>query len=684
MKIFEEHGRLVVKSKGEILWIEPWGESGIRVRGSQSGKMDSRDWALSEKPSGSFGTIKIYPIRVVEPWAEKDPDRILYTEEADIENGWIRVHVNFEGRLSFFNRDGKLLLEEYYRDRHRVDRFAVPQKIKAREMKAVPGTSDYSLVARFEANENEQIYGMGQYQEKYLDKKGSIVELAQRNTQISIPFFLSSKGYGFLWNNPAVGTAVFGENRTEWTALRTGKLDYYITAEQTPARILYQYTDAVGRAPSMPEFALGFWQSKLRYRNQEELLQVAKKMKSLGIPLRVLVIDFFHWTTQGDFRMDPLDWPDPEKMIRELRQYGVETMVSVWPTCDRESENRGEMEENGYLVKTDRGIPAHMNWMGETAFVDFFHPDARTFVWELCKKNYYDLGIRSFWLDEAEPEFDTYDLDVYRYHAGPALEVSNLYPLEFSKTFWDGLKEEDQKEVVNLVRCAWVGSQKYGALVWSGDVHSSFRALREQIQAGLSIGIAGIPWWTTDVGGFLGGYPKDEEFKELLIRWFQFSAFSPVLRMHGARQPFLPLEEPYRNGIKQFTSGQDNEIWSYGEEAFKIMKDYILLRERLIPYLKECMEESSVTGLPVMRAMFLSYPDQKESWSHETQYMLGNDLLVAPVACYRERNRQVWLPAGESWTCIWDGKSCEGGAVIDVEAPLERIPVFSRNSTFMI
>lgn len=685
MRFYQEKNRLVCIDKGSTLWIEPWGTNSLRVRMTKEATMDPHDWALQEKPVETEACIQIETKEFVEPWyrGEERKRHIKKAQEAYIKNGSISAKVNREGWISFYNGDGKLLLEEYWRNRIHIDRYAVPTGIDAREMKAVLGADVYTLKMRFEAYENEKIFGMGQYQEMNLNKKGCILELAQRNSQASVPFMISNRGYGFLWNNPAIGTVVFGENKTEWVAERTKKLDYFITAGETPKQIISQYAAATGKAPMMPEYGLGFWQCRLRYRNQKEVLEVVREHKRRNLPLDVIVIDFFHWTMQGDFKFDPHDWPDVEGMVKELKDYNVELMVSVWPTVDKFSENRHEMEENGYLIKTDRGLPINMNWMGETTFFDPFHPGARKFVWEKCKKNYYDKGIRAFWLDEAEPEFGPYDFDLYRYYDGSAMEVSNFYPLMYAKAFYDGMIEAGQENVMNLVRCAWAGSQKYGALIWSGDVHSSFRALREQIQAGINMGIAGIPWWTTDIGGFLGGDPQDEEFKELMVRWFEWGAFSPVFRLHGARQPFIQLEEEYRNGVKQFTSGQDNEVWSYGEENYEIFVKYLKLREQLKPYLRECMKDAHETGLPVMRAMFLEFPNDLRCWEVDGQYMLGEELLVAPVTHKGERKKTVYLPEGTEWIYVPDKSRYEGGQTITVEAPLSIIPVFTRSDSMV-
>ena len=173
-----------------------------------------------------------------------------------------------------------------------------------------------------------------------------------------------------------------------------------------------------------------------------------------------IVIDFFHWTRQGDFKFEPRDWPDPDAMVKELKEMGIETVVSVWPTIDERSENFGTMSEMGYLVNADRGNQNHMTWMGNTVFYDATHPGAQKFVWEKCKENYYKKGIRCFWLDEAEPEYGPYDFDNYRYYAGPALQCSNVYPVGYAKGFYEGLKAEGEKDILSLVRCAWAGSQK--------------------------------------------------------------------------------------------------------------------------------------------------------------------------------------------------------------------------------
>jgi alpha-D-xyloside xylohydrolase len=270
MKYTQNGNRLIGKAGSETVWIEPWGENSLRVRMSKEAMMDANDWALIDTPAATSSKIVIEEVELVEPWF-KEEEKAAHTVKsqiASIQNGEITAMFNAEGWLTFKNSEGKILVEEYWRDRNRLDRYCVPLGIKGRELKPLTGTSDYKLSLRFEAYDDEKIFGLGQYQEKILNKKGATLELAHRNCQASVPFMISSRGYGLLWNNPAIGTATFGTNHTEWIANSTKKMDYFITSGKTPAQIEEQYAEAVGKAPMMPDYGMGFWQCKLRYRTQ--------------------------------------------------------------------------------------------------------------------------------------------------------------------------------------------------------------------------------------------------------------------------------------------------------------------------------------------------------------------------------------------------------------------------------
>lgn len=664
------------------LWIQPWGPDGIRVRMTAEAKMEENDWALSETPGACEARLETEEVDMTDPWYRGEEYARYHAQGKRylLKNGKITAVVSEEGWLSFVNGKGQVLLREYWRNRDRVCRYAVPVGVPARELKPIPGTRDFSLTALFEADDRERIYGMGQYQMGQLNKKGTVLDLEHRNSQASVPFYVSSLGYGFLWNNPAVGQVTFGTNRTEWRIPSTRKMDYYITAGDTPAEILEHYTAVTGRTPAMPEYGLGFWQCKLRYRTQQEVLEVAREHKRRGLPLDVIVVDFFHWTLQGNWAFDPECFPDPEGMIRELREMGVETVVSIWPTVDERSENYGPMADQGFLMRTDRGNAlSGSGWMGPNVYYDATHPGARAYVWDKVKKNYYEKGVRIFWLDEAEPEIGPYEFDNWRYYLGPARQVTNVYPKEYARGFFEGMRAEGQKEILSLVRCAWAGSQKYGALTWSGDIHSSFRAMREQLQAGLSMGMAGIPWWTCDLGGFIGGDPTDEGFRELLARWFAWGCFLPVFRLHGERSPWETREITFKeNGRQVLSSGAANELWSFGERNYEIMKPYLFIREKLRPYLRETFRHTSETGEPVMRPLFFDFPEDPQAWQCETAYMLGREILVSPVTAPGVETWPVYLPAGETWIESATGKRYEGGQTVCARADLTIIPVFTR------
>lgn len=656
MYFSKNNNSLTARWQNEIVLIEAWGKNALRVRATYNPNFTGYDSALS----------------YIEP---NDVEIIITKDNAVIRNGKISCVFSDSGYMEFYNGDNRIL-KEYYRDWRNANEHSPSMKFSAREFKPISG-NDYEITMRFEANENEKIYGMGQYQQPNLDLKGCVLELAQRNSQISIPFYISNKGYGFLWNNAGIGDVMFGVNYTQWHSKLSAELDYWITADETPKDIIRNYTEVTGRAPEFPDNALGLWQCKLRYRTQEEVLEVAREYKRRGIPLDVIVIDFFHWIRQGDWSFDPVYWPNPQEMMNELKEFGVRCMVSIWPTVDRKSVNFNEMRDKGLFVRTERGSIQCFDFQGDTVIYDATNPEAREFIWNKANENYYKYGIDMFWLDEAEPEYSAYDFDNYRYYGGAALKIGNSYPKLHAKAFYDGMKAQGQTDIVNLLRCAWVGSQKYATLVWSGDIKSTFTALRDQLSAGLNIGIAGIPWWVSDTGGFFGDV-RDEHFNELLIRWFQFSTFCPVLRMHGDRGPHdIPRlsDLDYGGGFSE--TGRPNELWSYGEDVYEILKKYLDIRLSMKDYIKSLMNEASENGSPVIRTMFYEFPDDENCWNIIDQYMFGSKYLVAPVMYSGMTEREVYLPKG-TWRSIHDSSVYEGDKKITATAPIDIIPVFEK------
>lgn len=664
MQFFEQSGgTLLYRNKGETVALTPWGADSLRVRAVFSGDISDESAALllPADDSAKAAVISIDGLH------------------ASITNGGITARLDCTAwqnalQISFYDAGGRLLLEE--------QSAGGALMRKARAFTPLAGAS-CRLKATFASNPDERIYGMGQYQQEHLNLKGCNLELAHRNSQCSIPFYVSSLGYGFLWHNPAIGEVHFGLNTTEWISESTRQLDYWITAagatataRATPAAIVERYTEVTGRAPEMPEYGLGFWQCKLRYYNQEEVLRVAREYKSRGIPLDVIVIDYYHWPRCGDWRFDSEYFPEPAAMVRELQAMGIQLMVSVWPQVDFRSENYAELQQQGLLVKSNAGVDVQMLFHGNNVFIDATNPRTRRYVWQKCKQNYADVGIRLFWLDEAEPEFTGYAFANYRYHAGTVLECGNIYPREYARLFYEGQRESGQTDVVNLIRCAWAGSQRYGALVWSGDILSCYEDFRKQIAAGIHMGLAGIPWWTTDIGGFHNGRGDSADFRELLVRWFEYGTFCPVMRLHGARQPFTQIVN--KAGEVREQTGADNEIWSFGEDVYAILRRYVGIREKLRAYTRALMHEAHTTGAPVIRALFYEFPADSRAWETRETYLYGSDLLVAPVCYEHAKSRSVYLPRGADWLELSTGRTLAGGTDYVADAPLGTIPVFQR------
>lgn len=629
----------------ETVRVEPWGADSIRVRATKNACFKDLPGALLPQP-------------------DSDPSVGEDERGAFLINGRMRAELGRDGRLRFLRSDtGKVLLEEPVRE------ILLPT---GREYRA--RNSDlHHIEARFLSHPDEKFFGLGQHRHGLLNQKGCVLDLAHRNCEISIPFALSSRGYGFLWHHPGTGRVELGESLTRWVSDASAGIDYWVTTGEGPAEILSHYADATGHAPMMPEWASGFWQCKLRYKTQDELLGVAREYKRRGLPLSVIVIDFFHWEMMGEMGFDPLCWPDPAAMVRELDGMGVKVMISVWPSFNGNSPTFQEFERKGFLLGTDRGTSALFPFVDTRPeglvylhFYDPTHPGARRAFWEKARKAYLAVGIKVFWLDACEPEMVPTDYDNLRFHIGNGAEVAGLYPFCHARAFYEGMVEAGEKEPFFLCRSAWAGSQRFGAAVWSGDIKSTFEVLAAQIRAGLNMAISGIPWWTTDIGGFHSGDPSTPYFRELIIRWFQYGVFCPLFRLHGVRLPANDM------------CGADNEAWSFGDECYEVIRALLELRERLRPYILKHMEIAHREGLPPMRPLFVDFPDDPMAWKIEDQFLFGSDILVAPVTVLGQRERTVYFPSGCEWVHAWTGESYPGGGSSSISSPIEQIPVFVR------
>jgi len=655
MGYFHSTQNLLVWQEGQQkLWIQPWGAHGLRVQANLSGSPLDLPQALlpvSPPPASEF------QLEIGE-------------QSASIRNGKLRAVITRAGHLQFLQAaSGKVLFEEPH-----TQYFAPP----SRHFKYRDGRL-YQIEAWFMSNDGEKFYGLGQHQHGRLDNKGSVIELQQRNTEVSIPFMVSNRGYGFLWNNPGLGRVELGMNATRWVAYGSQQLDYYVVCGDDYAEILQRYADVTGHTPPMPEWATGFWQCKLRYETQEELLNVAREYKGRGLPLAVIVCDFFNWSHMGDWRFDPRCWPDPSAMTQELEGLGVKLMVSIWPTVSPLSENYTEMQERGLLIGNERGVDAQhvfvdhdVNGPAYFAYYDATNPEARRYIWDKVKKGYYDHGVRLWWLDNDEPDANPWNPENLHFYLGNGVEVANIYPLLHQAGFYESMRRAGESEVVTLSRSGWAGSQRFSSIIWSGDIASTFEALQAQVRAGLNMAMSGIPWWTTDIGGFHGGNIHTDYFRELIVRWFQYGVFCPIFRLHGYREPAQgPLPR----------SGADNEVWSFGEPAYQLITRMLALREKLRPYIQEQMEIASQSGLPPMRPLFVDFPADPACESIEDQFMFGPEILVAPVLHLGQRQRSLYLPGGVRWLEAWTGQVYPGGQTVTVSAPLAQIPVFLKEDS---
>lgn len=638
---------ILFERRDETVLIEPYGDDCIRVRASRNSRLSDERWTLLE------------PVKAASCEISGDQKR------ATMKNGMVSVTVSttndWGGELVFKREDRVILSTKNYGDY--VMRYQHTEG------------DNYRIRYAFNANPGEHIYGLGQEQEDAFDRKGTTTELQHYNTKSVIPVYYSSLGYGFIWNNPSPGRCETTLNHTMWVADSAYQADYLVFAGRTPRDTMKIYSRLTGFAPMMPSWAAGFWQCKCRYESQDILLNVAREYKKRGIPIDAIVIDFFHWTEQGDLKFDPKYWPDPKAMVEELSQMGIETVVSVWPTISPRSENWRIMNERNMLVRTENGQYPTFDFFGLITYIDPTNPETASFYWDKVRNNYYSYGIKNFWLDEAEPEVHPQQFANLKFYAGNGAQTALLYPYYYNKIFYDGLRSEGETDIISLTRAAYIGSQRVGACVWNGDIMSSFHALKQSITSGLSMAMCGIPWWNSDIGGFLFGDTESESFRELIVRWFQFGLFCPIMRLHGTRlnQSYYVDEAP----DVMVKGGGYNEIWHFGEENYRTIEKLINTRIKMRDYTLSLARDAHENGAPMMRPMFFEFPDDPKCYELWDQYMYGPDILFAPIYNEHQTDREVYLPAGE-WVSVLDGRIYQGGASISVHAEIHQYIAFVR------
>jgi alpha-D-xyloside xylohydrolase len=602
-------------------------------------------------PGKASGASPVTPWMVAREQGER-PKVVRTATTAAVRTSRMSIEVDLRGGLlRFLDPEGKTLLQES----PRVPRRYVPQESNGERL--------YRVDQRFYPDALEGMYGLGQHQSGVFDQRGTVVELAQANTNVAIPFFVSTLGYGLLWNTASKS---WFDNRfpteLKLTAEAADAIDYYVFYGPSIDRLIRIYRGMTGHAPLFGRWAYGFVQSKDRYRSAKELLDVAAEYRQQRVPLDLIVQDWFWWKRQGDPEYADAylkPWPDVPGALRQLHAERVHAMISVWAKFDPTSRNYQEMKRRGLIIP------------GADVY-DATNPAARDYYWDHLVGVKFREGWDAFWLDSSEPEIwngqSDAALDALHLSIGNGARYTNVFPLMHCGGVHDHWRQEsDRKRVFILTRSAFLGQQRYATTVWSGDVIGTWMTFRRQIVAGLNFQMSGLPYWTTDIAGY--GWPyerdtRDPDYQELYVRWFQYGVFCPILRTHGHRV------------------NDTNELFSYGTRTPMIIR-YDKLRYRLLPYTYSLAWRVTRDDYTMQRGLPMDWPADRRVRDIGDQFMFGPAFLVAPVTEPGANSRSVYLPQAPAWYDFWTGKRLSGIESVEVAAPLERIPLFVRGGSIV-
>jgi alpha-D-xyloside xylohydrolase len=542
------------------------------------------------------------------------------------------------------------------------------------------GVSGDSCSLSFVLSPDEGIYGLGQHQRGTWNyRTGGSVRLAQANMDVGVPVITSSKGYMFLWDNPAVttiaavssGEADADKNILRWSSESGKAIDYYFCyGDGTADAAMKAYRRLTGDAPLMPKWMLGFWQCKERYATQEELLGVAKKYREMKVPVDGIIQDWQYWPsgsdTWGSHKFDPARYPDPVAMFKELHDMHYHVLISVWAKFDLGSDNSKELIAAGGMFPQ---VTRYVFPPGQGQWYDPFSAKGRELYWKQINEQLFAKGVDGWWLDAPEPEINNMAFRGYTTGMGPGYEVYNAYPLMHSTGIYQGQRAAtDEKRAVILTRSAYAGQQRNSAITWSGDIQGTWQVLRNQIPAGLNFSLSGIPYWNTDTGGFFGnrsagnGNAANPQYQEIFARWFQFSAFCPMFRVHGS-----------------YGLNPGKEIYRFNEKTQEIMRTYLNLRYRLLPYIYSVAWQVTSNGNSFMRPLVMDFSNDPKVLNIGNQYLFGPSIMVIPVTTAGAATQSVYLPAGNApWYDFWTGATSPAGQQVEAAAPVETLPLFVR------
>lgn len=627
-------------------------------------------------------------------YEEKEEAVILRLPELVVE-----VNRN-SGSYRYLNAEGKVLLAETEKESKELQSFmtytmleegakveeiqtADGKKNVVRDAARVPAGEQYHTRLNLQLQEGEHLYGLGQYEEGFGTLRGQTVYVHQGNRQIAVPMLVSTRGYGILMDtySPLIfsdterGTYIYSEVSEE--------LDFYFMNGGTMEGVVKEYRYLTGKATMLPKWAFGYLQSQERYETQDEVLYVASEYRSRGIGLDGIIQDWISWdgAKWGEKTFDKNRYPKPEEMTRKLHDMNVHFMLSIWANPGDTSDDYKEFKEAGLLLPADNSYNAYL-------------PEARDMYWQQAKRGLFDKGVDAWWCDNSEPYAPEWTVpvkpepsrlfDMYCKEAGahlPALEM-NSYAFYHALGVYEGQRSvTEEKRVFNLTRSGHTGQQRFGTVLWSGDIAATWDTLRRQIAAGLGLCASGMPYWTVDIGAFFvkngnmwywkGDYDNTTEdlgYAELFTRWYQWGAFLPIFRGHG--------------------TDCRRELWMFEHTPFyNALLAANRLRYELMPYIYSLAGRTWLYDESMMRYLAFDYPADEVSCKIKDQYMFGDSLMVCPVTnpMYYGVNsipledvvktRKVYLPEG-LWYDFYSNKSYAGGQWIEAEADIDRIPLF--------
>lgn len=607
----------------------------------------------------------------------KSPESMSVTTEkkgetVSLKSNAVRVDFNVEtGRISFFDKQGKALFTE-----------------KDYGAQFTPfndaGNQTFSVRQAFLLDKDEAIYGLGQQQVDDLNQRNHKHFMRQRALYASVPIIQSTKGYGMFWDNYSPTTYTDNPQEMSFDSEVGECMDYYFMYGGNADGVIAQIRDLTGQAPMYPLWTFGFWQSRERYKSQQETMEVVDKYRELGIPLDGIIQDWQYWGPNSNWNsmnFDNPEFPDPQKMIDYVKKKNAKIMISIWASFGPDTNSYKDLEK----------INAQFNFKtwpadGGVKVYDAYNEKARDIYWKHLNKGLFSKGIDAWWTDSTEPDhLDVQERDFDIPTAmGTYRSVVNAFPLMSNKGVYEHQRAvTSDKRVYLLTRCAFAGQQRYAANTWSGDVMCNWETFRKQIPTGLNFSLSGIPYWNTDIGGFFNwpyhGGAENKAYHELYTRWFQYGTFLPMQRSHGS-------------GVKKeiYNLGKKGD-WVYDSE-----EKYINLRYALLPYLYSTGWQVTDNAGSFLRALFMDFNEDKKVHTISNQYMFGKAFLVTPVTrnMYVFSDKEQWkdpyedfsktgtqdvyLPKGTKWFDFWTGEVLNGGQMVTKEVPIDIIPLYVR------